>query len=316
MSLLINDEYRTVLAALDDFFEREGNPLEERAKFRQMRQEPRENAKAFVMRLRTQASHCRFVDVDDQVQEQFTIGCADANVKERILENSLTLEAAVRLATKRELVSANLKRKPLEVEMSEINRVATSTSKRLKTNWRCHFCGDEGHFSRQCEKRKRYRCKICDKYGHNEKACFKRRRDDSERSPVRRVKEEKPTTTEYIFFVEGEERRTLKVGGVVMSAMVDSGTKSNIIPEKHWLILKAKGVQVHNQNQDVDRVFKAYASEEPLETVGSFDAEVVSGQRRVKARFYVLKHGDIPLLGSRTAKELDILNIKEDEVME
>lgn len=330
VSLIANDEYRLALSSLDDFFEGEENPQQERGVFRQMKQEEGENSKTFVVRLRAQAMRCRFLDVEDQISEQFTNGCTDPVVRDKLLEGSNSLEAVLRFATKRELMGKTkaVAKRPF-IEPSEVNRVASAPAPKKRNVGACFFCAEPGHFSRDCERRKKSICKVCNKRGHDERSCWALNRPGGSSHEARFGREARPLAgketrirnvsehereCEYLFFVEGEERMTVAIGGVDVDVLIDSGCTSNVIPEKYWTMMKVKGVKAYQQSTDVERTFKAFGSEKPLDTIGSFEADVRAGRTEVRARFYVLGAGEVPLIGSRTAKELGVLQVGLDKV--
>lgn len=54
--------------------------------------------------------------------------------------------------------------------------------------------------------------------------------------------------TEYVFHVwKDDDIVKCKVGGIIITMLIDSGTKCNIIDNETWEHLKKSGVKVTNQ---------------------------------------------------------------------
>lgn len=71
-------------------------------------------------------------------------------------------------------------------------------------------------------------------------------------------------------------------------------------------------MKVMNASKQSDRTLRAYASKEVLSIVGMFEAEIVAGQKRTIAVFYVVIGDKQCLLGKKTARELQVLKIGFD----
>lgn len=80
----------------------------------------------------------------------------------------------------------------------------------------------------------------------------------------------------FIFNIsDGDELLWMKVGGVLLQLMVDSGYKRNIIDEKSWNYLKTNGIKTWNQKKECDEVFLPYGEDaKPLTVLGSFETTV------------------------------------------
>ncbi|XP_058817493.1 uncharacterized protein K02A2.6-like [Topomyia yanbarensis] len=102
------------------------------------------------------------------------------------------------------------------------------------------------------------------------------------------------------------------VGGVDVPMTIDSGADANIITQEVWEQMKKADVNALGMSTDVDRTLTSYAAEKPLQIVGMFSAEVVAGQNRSFAKFYVVKDGQQCLLGDRTARDLKVLKVGFD----
>ncbi|XP_055522466.1 uncharacterized protein K02A2.6-like [Wyeomyia smithii] len=113
---------------------------------------------------------------------------------------------------------------------------------------------------------------------------------------------------------DGDELLWVKVGGVLLQMLVDSGCKKYIIDNKSWSYLKTNGVNIWNQQNRCDETFLPYGEKAtPLAVLGTFETDVVIEDvgKTVKkiTTFYVVKGGQQCLLGRSTATELGVLFI-------
>lgn len=192
---------------------------------------------------------------------------------------------------------------------------------------KCTRCGYTDHAStdRNCPARNR-QCSKCGANGHFAVMCLtgpKRKfRDEAGPSKrwkterIREVRTDESKPPESFIFNIGDQNEMiwLRVGGVLLHVLVDSGCKKNIVDESSWKYLKANGVQVTNQQVNCEEIFLPYGSQaKPLTTLGKFDAIVTidDGGRKIEetATFYVIKEGQQCLLGRVTATSLGVLRI-------
>lgn len=182
----------------------------------------------------------------------------------------------------------------------------------------CFGCGRRGHAkgSERCPA-KQAQCLRCRRPGHFAKWCTKRLGSDcNDAPPSKRIKvvyeTGKPTDTEKkdedICYVMGQNTFKFTVGGVEIPMAIDSGAAANLVDDVTWKKLSAAGANVQFQ-PEVDRTFKAYGSEKPLEMTGKFTAEIQAGKYKTIAVFYIAKNGRQCLLGDETAKLLNVLKI-------
>lgn len=120
---------------------------------------------------------------------------------------------------------------------------------------------------------------------------------------------------EHAFYVNNERKKdtgtvTLNVGGVDSAdILIDSGATSNLMGQPTWEWLKRHGIKCESKRSA--KVLFAYGSQEPLETLGTFKANVKSGDSRKQctAEFIVVKGHGRTLLGRETAEELKLLRV-------
>lgn len=109
--------------------------------------------------------------------------------------------------------------------------------------------------------------------------------------------------SEYILCVNNGTSNTIivKIGGVKLEVVIDSGSKFNIIDSKTWEFLKANNIVVFYQSKDVTHSFKSYGGH-PLTTLGTFKALIETKFNSCVAEFIVVKDYGKVLIGYQTGK--------------
>ena len=117
---------------------------------------------------------------------------------------------------------------------------------------------------------------------------------------------------EYTFTVGGKKQEKIEViiGGCKLSMIIDSGASTNIIDKQTWEWLKRNKVKCKSARSD-KKLF-AYASQTPLDVIGTFSCEVFAGKNTTNAKFCVINGKRDPLLGRDTATSLGVLKIAID----
>ena len=92
--------------------------------------------------------------------------------------------------------------------------------------------------------------------------------------------------------------------------IIDSGASTNIIDKQTWEWLKRNKVKCKSARSD-KKLF-AYASQTPLDVIGTFSCEVSAGRNTTNAEFFVTNGKGDPLLGRDTATGLGVLKIGID----
>lgn len=177
----------------------------------------------------------------------------------------------------------------------------------------CNKCGSRDHFARKCRKRsfqRQFRNKdAADRTVSEKKNKSDHSGDDSVKtnSTIKNITADK----EYVFNVttgdDGSEVQC-EIGGVAVSAIIDSGSKYNLLSEEIWNKLKSKAIVVSNQRKETNKVFRAYGGHE-LPQLGVFAAEIKINGRQELTDFYVIQGNGRILIGCDTAISLGILKI-------
>lgn len=103
----------------------------------------------------------------------------------------------------------------------------------------------------------------------------------------------------------------IKVGGVVIQMLIDSGSSCNIICGRDWKTLLKNNAALIDIQDNVLHVIKPYASTEPLHIQHKFTAPVAVNKKGLEIiqTFMVVQQGTISLLGKKTALSLGVLRL-------
>ena len=111
--------------------------------------------------------------------------------------------------------------------------------------------------------------------------------------------------------VDNLERVQVMVGGVNVTAIVDTGADCNVISRVEWERLKQSCVSVV-KSEKCDTMVYSYASKTPLRVIGRFWAAIsVASSSGVEylAKFNVIQETSEPLLGIEICKQLGVVEI-------
>ncbi|XP_045761224.1 uncharacterized protein LOC123864657 isoform X2 [Maniola jurtina] len=192
---------------------------------------------------------------------------------------------------------------------------------------RCLKCGFIGHFRENCRTRQKRqfsgnRTETVNKKPKIEtkKGAFRSEIDyifnlgengdkKDETGEVRKEKTDE-SRIDYIFHLDDDETIKCSIGGVTIDILIDSGSKCNVITDKTWQLLKDNRVKISNQIRKPNKTLVSYGSKEPLDIMGSFDANIsVIANKCIKGTIYVIRNGTRDLLGKETAIQLGVLKI-------
>ncbi|XP_055604197.1 uncharacterized protein K02A2.6-like [Uranotaenia lowii] len=336
--------YEEAKTKLNAFFLPKENSTYERHLLRQMKQRAGESIDSFTIRLRVQAERCGFDDrMEENIKDQIIQNCQSAVLRRDLLKRGdASLEEILSVAKIFETVAQQEKSfvgagdpKP---NAPEVNRIEVkSYGKRTKFSElkqpECHRCGYFGHFAKddKCPA-KGQQCKKCGGKDHFWQKCHSKqpifgkkkwdgnpkfKRPDATSSSSHKndesnvVKHIADKQEEYIFHLttsEGNGEINCEIGGVKISAIIDSGSKYNLMSQKNWEQLKEQKVIVSKQQRDASVTFKAYGGQS-LELVGVFTASLKLGNSTKLVDFYVVKGDGKVLIGRDTATAMDVLKI-------
>lgn len=319
--------FGVALEKLDQYFSPKQSKVYERHIFRLMKQEVDEKFEKFLVRLRNQASKCKFPNEEENLIDQIVEKCQSTELKKKILTigDTVNLDTIVKEAIALETVTRQLQQfSEKEIRPEAINKININRKQGQKYHQAevkaCYRCGSTKHFASNCPEINSI-CNKCGFKGHIRQHCRtranKRRsserpitKQESKRSRYSKPKQEnEDDRVDYVFHVDHDYDLVGYIAGIPVEMVVDSGSTCNILSDKTWQQLKTSKVKVFNQIKNPKKVFMAYASKKPLDILGCFDAEIKINVTTTSATFYVIKNGTKNLLGRKTAKSLGVLRI-------
>lgn len=337
-------EYDMMIAKLNNFFAPKRGPHYEQYVFSLLTQKQDEKIEFFAVRLKQQAERCSYGDqLQQNMKNQLIKGCWSTNLREKLLEHgSDTFDKLMARAKTHEVVNEQKKIFDQKVTIESQNPLAETVHKignyhsgksLFQNNIICNRCGYKGH--RAADDKCPAKSKLCNKcglVGHFAKKChtkktqgsLKRNQPDNGDQPEeKKIKPDKEEikfvtqnndTDEDIFCIEtssGDNKIICNIGCVDIPAIIDSGSKFNLVDEESWKWLKLQRINILHKEKGTDQQFTAYGGHK-LIVLGMFSAKLTIGNQTNNAKFYVMQGTGKVLIGRNTAEQFGILKMGTD----
>lgn len=342
------DPFKVAIEKLDEYFAPKQHEAYQRFLFWSlMPKDKEEPLDKFLLRAMECASKCNFGSTKQEAQETGIIDkiiqLSPPDLREKLLQKEkLVLDEVVKMVNSHgaikyqanQMMSYNGGSRGGPSTSSEINRIVNLPrgSRGRGKEFDCSRCGRRGHSGgdRVCRARTKV-CDSCGKIGHFAMCCRsarvtpKREFHEEADSKRKRVKYQSVRTIQnaedegkfysFIFTVgDGDEFLWVKIGGVLIQVLIDSGSQKNILDDETWEKMRIQGAEVQNFRSYSDQTFRAYGrSSDPLVVKHVFESiiEIEDGAKRIsmETTFYVIEGGSQALLGRITAKEMGVLTL-------
>ncbi|XP_055625396.1 uncharacterized protein LOC129768046 isoform X2 [Toxorhynchites rutilus septentrionalis] len=175
-------EYDNAVKRLRKFFIGKHNERVELELFRSLRQSSEESFNNFILRLRTQAARCEFLEREEtELMQQITMGAHDEKVRDKGLENVMSLDEIITFAINREILLKQRDKQKLFRAETEVNSVRFGNFRGRNTSPQRHTGGNQryarqstGQWIRHGDTRFRSECNRCGSFRHSEdsRECF------------------------------------------------------------------------------------------------------------------------------------------------
>ena len=333
------DKFSDAKRKLSTYFEPKKNVQYQIYMFRKAVQQPNENLDTYCTGLRILAKNCEFADIDREIKAQLIQCCSSTRLRRRALrEPGTSLNDLLEYGRALELSeqqAAGMEESAVSVNaVHQKGRAATSRrAGTAKPNIQCRNCGGKYPHDGECPAKGKD-CKACGKLNHFAKQCrstqrsgkdfdTKRRdyRDNGGRQKMHKkvynitstntdnVQDSSSSDEAYVFAASSNDNAKqpqthIKLNGVRISALIDSGAAVNIISEAVLSTLRSSP-QLTSANI---KIFP-YGSTKPLPIAGAFTCSTETEHKKTVAKFYVMKGDSCTLLGYNTAKELGLIKV-------
>ena len=331
------DNYDHFRDHLNTYFTVAPNVTFQRHIFRKMIQMENETIVQYCARLRKAGGNgCNYNDLDNQIRDQIVEYCSSDDLRKRLMEegNDLTLARTLTLANTHESVESRFKEmssRPLLNRVSEktsfsnrvsdrksFNRASSSSSESQARPLaaRCNKCGRENSHAICPAKGKQ--CFRCKQYNHFKPMCRSKQVNIVEQDVV----DSSDGRENFAFTVNsinkvGLQRAAVKVGGIEVKFILDSGADCNVIDKATWEMLKQRGIVVTKSERSGPKIY-SYTSHNPLCVLGQFWADVQCANIDVVAentKFLVIDSVAEALLGIETCLKLGLISISTNSVV-
>lgn len=346
---LREDEFEIAILTLEAYVKGSSNELLELKKLHELHQSQGERTADFVGRIRDQVRRCgtSAKEEDAEILKVLGMKSSDDNLVRKIIKKTIkTLPEALEEAELNESLvqrKVALQNTPSSSSnpFDEINFVRgrdNAASRGTFQERRCFCCGKTGHMKIECPKRYE-KCRSCQFTGHLEVMCKrraqkpfqqpqrlsgKRSRDEDHYARSKRTRtidsinlldddeDDSECVTEAINLMGGGLSVSCKIGGAMVEMALDTGTKSNIIDQKGFELLRLKKAEVHDVDKAPRKRFFAYGAKSPIIPIMKFCARLVVGDKTSMETFYVVPIQAGNLLGSITSEKLALIKVDEN----
>lgn len=193
-----------------------------------------------------------------------------------------------------------------------------NTERKYTSRPQCTRCGNRHHSSDPLCPAKSEKCRSCNVIGHFARCCFLKKKKKQNPAAVfnkkKRFIREVHENTESngnevfdLFHLGGKHSIKIKVGGVPLIFIIDTGADEDILCERDWRVLKQVGFEAYTVKKGSNKSFNSYGSNNALTVLGEVEADAEYNEKTYKTKFYVIRNGKCSLLSGTTAVKLGLV---------
>ena len=311
----------TYLSAVKSYIRSQHNPLLDRIRFFERKQELGESFDEFLASVKELQVACDFsVDEDcatcmlhqeQALRDKLVIGIRSQETRHKLLAVSpLTLADAVRISRAEEaafVTKEGLGKSPAQVNATKKFKKfgAKNNSKNSNTAENCGSCGNPSHRNRKDCPASDIICRKCNKQGHFARWCRSKKNKEDNKVSLKevsagRVEVKNLCSISQVDLIQVEVRHSKRVS--TLQFRDDTGSDIDAIGPKHL-----KAMQVSVQELERADLTVCGANSKSMKVLGKFPVELLSNNTTVNSHIYVLTGVKQPLLSKRSLKGLQYL---------
>ncbi|XP_053381848.1 uncharacterized protein K02A2.6-like [Mercenaria mercenaria] len=280
----------------------------------------------YVTKLRQKAEHCEFSDKDGEIKSQIIQGCVSKKLRIKCLEEEKELKDILILARSMEMAEKQAHAMDRHDSLP-VNKIKKHPSQRRKPEnpayqkeiQKCRNCGGTYPHARKCPALGA-KCNYCHKRNHFIGVCRKRLNSKGQLHEISEnnngyetnSEDESCSETDVAFGLSVVKKISnkkvpkvnLKVNGVDVTFLVDTGSSLNILDES--LIDK---MRPKPKIQKTKTKAYAFGQNKPLSIKGKYVCVIESAPKFATTDFHVVNGASENLISYETAVELEIVPV-------
>ena len=308
--------YSQIKDAIDSHLSPKVIEIAERYKFHQIRQN-NDSVATFVSNLRRAAETCSFgAQLESMLRDRFVIGLSDETIVQKLLlENTLTLETAIKIASSSEEVK-KCQAIMRQSSIPDVNKVQSFKKPpkqaydkpkqgfdKQKIFKDCDYCGQK-HARKNCPAYGK-RCVKCKKLNHFAIVC--------KSNNVAMVTSDCDETILSVLSSSLPNKILIdvKINGCGLKMLVDTGATQSLLP----LSFVQERPRLNKASKEYSQTLLSYTGGHVTAVKKLTDVHLQIGSKTCKADFLVVTAGQ-PLLGMDIIRNMNLLNLNVNEVRE
>lgn len=336
------DVIKIVLQKFDDDCKPRTNILVERYNFLKREQEMNEDIDHYVTQLKLLIASCEYPNEEEAIRDQVVLNMNDSTAREKILDKAQfdskvpDLNQVVNMIKNyesRKIQQKNwtklnedekdilkIRRREKDIKKPNSNRMSES-DENIKN---CKYCGYD-HKRNQCPAFGKT-CNKCQKLNHFAKMCMNNVQNKYQKKYVERIDDETKSTCtnmseiDYNLNMVRQKKKCnrdisikdyiiMNVNGVNCKFLIDSGATCNIIPLGAIKLMKKDSFNINKR----DKAELSLFDESKISSYGSGEFQCKRNGRKFNINFQIVDREVVPILGSKTSKELKFIKILQSD---